>query len=136
MNNSPASDLQVISLISNLFTYIHNWPLQPFSQDFGLASHTTHVVCVIRYTLYVIRKWRDLQFNVHSQLQIFEKRFHGRFIYSQSFCQKFAERKSPKKYFIFISFLITDLGYEPRLLNLISRHTTYQTMASYDHIRA
>ena len=25
---------------------IHNWPLQPFSQDYGLASHTTYVVCV------------------------------------------------------------------------------------------
>ena len=25
-------------------TYIHNWPLQPFSQDFGLASH--HSCCV------------------------------------------------------------------------------------------
>ena len=29
-----------------LHTYIYNWPLQPFSQDNGLASHTTHVVCV------------------------------------------------------------------------------------------
>ena len=26
-----------------LYTYIHNWPLQPFSQDYGLVSHTTHV---------------------------------------------------------------------------------------------
>ena len=30
-------------------TYIHNWPLQPFSQDYGLAYHTTHVVCVKFY---------------------------------------------------------------------------------------
>ena len=28
-----------------LQTYIHNWPLQPFSQRYGLA-HTSHVVCV------------------------------------------------------------------------------------------
>ena len=27
-------------------TYILNWPLQLSSQDYGLASHTTHVVCV------------------------------------------------------------------------------------------
>ena len=29
-----------------IFLYVRNWPLQPFSQDFGLSSHTTHVVCV------------------------------------------------------------------------------------------
>ena len=27
-------------------TYKHNWPLQPFSQDYELASHITHVVCI------------------------------------------------------------------------------------------
>ena len=30
----------------SFLTYTHNWPLQLFSQDFGLASHTTYVVCV------------------------------------------------------------------------------------------
>ena len=29
-----------------------------------------------------------------------------------------------------ISFLMTDLGHEPRLLRLISRHTTYYTTAN------
>ena len=27
-------------------SYIHNWPLQHFSQDYGLAAHIAHVVCV------------------------------------------------------------------------------------------
>ena len=72
----------------NLHTYIHNWPLQPFRQDYGLASHTTHVVCVN-----LIHERRDLQFSVDYEWQIFEKLLHGRFIYSQSFCQKSAERK-------------------------------------------
>ena len=27
-------------------TYIHNWSLSPFNQDYGLAPHTTHFVCV------------------------------------------------------------------------------------------
>ena len=90
-------------------------PEQPCSQDFGLASHTTHVVWVN-----FIRKWRDLQFNVDSEQQIFEKLFNGRFIYSQSFCQKSAE-------VIFFSYfvLISDLGSEPRSLGLKRRHTTY-----------
>ena len=61
--------------------HIHNWPLQSFSQDYGLASHTTHVVCVN-----FIRERRDLEFNGDSERQIFEKLFHGSFIYSQSFC--------------------------------------------------
>ena len=30
--------------------YIHNWSLQPFSQDYGLASYTTQVACVKFYT--------------------------------------------------------------------------------------
>ena len=49
---------------------IHNRLLQPFRQYYALASHTTSVVCL-----------------------------NGTFIYSLSFCQKSAERKSPKKYF-------------------------------------
>ena len=64
-----------------LHTYIHNWPLQPFSQDYGLGSHIAYGVCVN-----FMREWRDLQFNV---------------VYSQSFWEKSAEKKSPKKYFFF-----------------------------------
>ena len=36
-------------------------------------------------------------------------------------------RGSHPKNILHISFLMTDLGYEPRFLSLISRHTTYQT---------
>ena len=63
-----------------IHTYIHNRPLQPFSRDYGLASHSTHFVCVN-----FIHECRDLQFNVDSERQIFDKLLHGRFIYSQSF---------------------------------------------------
>ena len=44
----------------------------------------------------------------------FLKTFHGNFIYSQSFCQKSAERKSPKKYFSYF-VLMSGLGLEPWL---------------------
>ena len=43
-------------------TYIHNWPLQPISQDYGLVFPTAHVVCVN-----FICEWRDLKFNVDSE---------------------------------------------------------------------
>ena len=33
-----------------IHTYIHNWSLQPFSQDYDLVSHATYVVCVNFYT--------------------------------------------------------------------------------------
>ena len=31
----------------DVITYIHNCPLQPISQDYGLAFHATNVVCVL-----------------------------------------------------------------------------------------
>ena len=48
--------------------------------------------------------WRGLHFNVDSERQIFEKLFHGSLFYSHNFCQKFAERKPPKKYFSYFIF--------------------------------
>ena len=63
-----------------------------------LVSHTTYFMCVN-----FIYKWRDLEFKVDSERQIFWETFHGNFIYSQSFCQK-SERKPRKKYFIFYLF--------------------------------
>ena len=57
-------------------TYIRRYIIghnKPFSQDYGLASHTTYVVCIN-----FIRDWQDLQSNVASERQIFEKPFHGR----------------------------------------------------------
>ena len=56
--------------------YIHTYiigHLQPISQDYGLALATL-VVCAN-----FIRDWRDLQFNVDSERQIFEKLFLGYF---------------------------------------------------------
>ena len=50
------------------FTYKDNWSLQPFSQDYDLASHTTYVVCGN-----FIHEWRMLEFKVDSEWQIFAK---------------------------------------------------------------
>ena len=40
----------------------------------------------------------------NQEKKLFEKLFHDRFIYSQSSCQKSAERKLPKKYFCIFHF--------------------------------
>ena len=31
-------------------TYIHNWSLEPFNQNYDIVSHTTYVVCINFYT--------------------------------------------------------------------------------------
>ena len=84
-----------------LYTYIHNWPLQPCSQDYGLASHITHVVGVN-----FMRKQRELQFNVDSEQQIFEKLFHGRFILLSEFLSEICWEEIGLEIFFFfhISF--------------------------------
>ena len=77
-----------------------------YLRDYGLASHIIHAVCIN-----FILVWRDLQFNVDSKRQIFDKLFLGRFTYSQSFGQKSAERKSPKKNFFSYFVWMLDPGF-------------------------
>ena len=84
--------------------FIHNWPLQPFSQDYDTASHNAYIVCVN-----FLHEYQDIEFQVGSEQQIFEKLFL--FFNTPSFCQKSAEGKLPKKYFrIFV--LMFDQGFE------------------------
>ena len=115
----PSSNVSVVYMLYN--RYIHAyiiWPLQPSS--YSLASDTTHFVWVN-----FVREWRNLQFNVDSERQIFEKLFHGRFIHSQNLCQKYGETKSPKKYFPFIFCFVAWVGIRTHALRLTSQHTIY-----------
>ena len=73
-----------------LWTYIHTYIIDhynPSDRIIDLVSYTTYVVCVN-----FIHKWRALQFKVDTERQIFWETFHGNFIYSQSVCQKSAEK--------------------------------------------
>ena len=54
----PSGD---IMLKPNEYTYLHNWFLQQFSQDYDLASHIIQVVCIN-----FIQKWWDLQLKIVS----------------------------------------------------------------------
>ena len=54
-----------MTLLKSIHTYIigHYTTLQSLRHsDYGLASHTTYVVCVN-----FVHEWRDLQFNVDSE---------------------------------------------------------------------
>ena len=99
--------LQVISPATH--TYIHNWTLQPISQDYW-PSFSHHLCCV--FSFYT------------SERKIFWEAFHGSFflIYSQSFCQKSAEKKSPKKYFFLFCFDVWLGGSNPGYSSIKPRH--------------
>ena len=51
--------------------------LQPFSQNYALASHTIYVVCVN-----FMHEWRNLKFEVDFKRQSFGQNFQCNFIYS------------------------------------------------------
>ena len=76
---------------------LHNWSFQPFSLDYDLASHATYVVCVN----FILDLW-SLQFNVVFERQIFEKLFHGRFIYSHEFLSEICWEKVVEEICFFI----------------------------------
>ena len=60
-----------MNLTSNrLLHFLLDNILHTFSQDYNLASHTSYVAC-----FNFIHKWRDLQSEVDSERQIFEKLF-------------------------------------------------------------
>ena len=94
--------------IFKLHTYIIGH-YNPSVRIIELVSHTTYVVCV-NFT----HNWQDLQSKVDSKRQISWESFHGNFIYSQSYCQKSAERKSPNEYFSYF-VLMSGLRFEPCL---------------------
>ena len=72
-----------------------------------LVSHTTYVVCVN-----FIHKWRDLQLNVDSELQIFFKKLVMTILFTlKVFGQKSEKKKLPKKYFLYF-VLMSSLSIE------------------------
>ena len=60
----------IIMRIEFYYNYIRNQSLQPFSQDYGLASYTTDVACA--------NFIRDTVSNVDTEQWIFEKFFQSR----------------------------------------------------------
>ena len=58
-------------------TYLAMIIIAHYSQDYDVAFHTTYVVCIN-----FMHEWRDLEFKVDSERQIFEKHFIAIFIFS------------------------------------------------------
>ena len=113
--------LSYVQIVPRLLICIHTYVIDHYNtlvSNIDLVSHTTYVVCVN-----FMRKWRELQFKVDSEQHIFWETFHGSFlIYSQSFCQKSAERKSPKKYYFVDCFWCLAWGSNPGFTSNKSTH--------------
>ena len=65
------------------------------------------------------KRLHTYKFNMGSEWHVFEKLFHGKFIFCQSFC---SEKIAEEIIFSYI-VLMADLGYEPG--SLISQHATH-----------
>ena len=78
-------------------TYKHNWPLLPFSQDYGLASHDTHFVCGN-----FIRECRVLQLNVASKRLNFWETFSWHVYLLSEFLPEICWEKIAEDVFFFI----------------------------------
>ena len=72
----------------------------PSIRIIDLASQTTYVVCVN-----FIHKWRDLQFNVDSEQQIFLRNFSWQFLFTfRVFARNLLRWHSLKEYFFIFYF--------------------------------
>ena len=91
-------------LCKHLHAYIHNWLLQPFSQDYGLASHATNAVCVN-----FIGDWRDLQFKTD-----FWEIFSWQVYLFAEFLPEICWEEIAEKNICYL-VLMPALGYEPEL---------------------
>ena len=82
-------------LLTYTLNHIHKWTLQPFSQDYDIAS--SYVVCVN-----FIHDWRDLQFKVDSDRQIFEKLLMAIFLHLEFLPEICWEEFAEKNFHIYV----------------------------------
>ena len=87
-------------MFSDRLIYIPDWALKSFSQDYGLDFHATYVGCVN-----FIREWRDRQFNVVFERQIFLRNFIMAGLFSlRVFARNLLRRNRRRNIFFYISF--------------------------------
>ena len=81
----------------------------PYGQDDDLVSHTIYVVCVN-----IICKWRDLQFKIDCERQIFKKPFMTILFAPKVFARNLLTVSLGRNNFSFLHF-VSDQGFEPGL---------------------
>ena len=76
-----------------------------------------------------MHEWRDLQFKVDLEQQIFWEAFHSNFILLSEFWPEIYWGEVAEEIFSYIHFDVWP-GVWTRALLVISQHTTYQTKAT------
>ena len=108
----PSDIVQAVSFVEQI-SKIHN----------GLASHTTHVVCVN-----FIQLWRNSQFKVVSERQIFEKLFMAFIFTLRVFARNLLRGSRWRNIFFHISFWCLTWGLN---LGLSSNKPTLYLLIKY-----
>ena len=119
---TKVSNIQWILNIQHTCKYIHNWSLQPFSQDYDLVSYTNFT-----------HEWRYLRFKVDSERQIVWRNFSWQyFILFLEFLPEICWEAVVEEIFILIHILVlmSDLGFEPRPHVYYNKPTHFQHPSS------
>ena len=117
--------------LSNLtlsFSPVHTYIIghyNPSVRIIDLVSHATYVVCVN-----FIHQWRDLQFKVDSERQIFWETFHRNFYLLSEFLPEICWEEIAEEILFIFRFDVWP-GARTLAFHLISQHTTYLTRATY-----
>ena len=96
-----------------IFIVVHTYIIGHYNPSvwiIDLVSHTTYVVCV-----YFIHKWRDLQFKVNSERQIFWETFHGNFYLLLEFLPEICWEEIAEEILFLYFVLMSGLGHKPWL---------------------
>ena len=99
-------------------------PSNPPVRVIDLFSHTTYIVCVN-----FIHKWRDLQFKINSDWQIFWETFSSQFYLLSVFLPEICWEDIAEQILFVFCFDVLP-GARTLDLSLISQYTTYYTMAT------
>ena len=83
----------------NTYVHIHNWPLQSFRQDYGLATRTTHFMCTN-----FIHERRDLQFH-RFRMTNFLRNFSWQFLFTLGVFVRNLLRGNRRRNLVFYLFI-------------------------------
>ena len=110
--------LSIVCWVRYCNTYIIGH-YNPSARIIDLVSHSAYVVCVN-----FIHKWRDLQFNVDSERQIFWETFHGNFYLLSEFFPEICWEEIAEEILFVFRFDVWP-GTRTLAFRLISQHITY-----------